>query len=132
MELHPSVVQKFCKLQGELLSALVRDQPNVRLPEDIRDLPVRGKVNADNTVWEFKRHGLGFTFEEERGGRVVSMHDCLPHSDVICSWRLLLYLESLGGRELQQDLIAAGLRSAATRGIVRLIGPDRFQLLQPE
>jgi len=128
MELHPSVLTEFCQTQAQLIAAFTRRYPQISLTPEVLDLPREGQIDVCGVSWTFQRHGAGLKFTSALDGRVIDMHQNLPRSDVIDAWRLLQYLESQGGGELEFSTVEKALSAAAKRMRLKAIGDQGYEV----
>ncbi|KQV55698.1 hypothetical protein ASC70_05925 [Caulobacter sp. Root343] len=127
MELHPSVLTQFCRTQAQLMAAFTSLYPGISFTQVVLDIPRQGRVDTDGAAWTFQRHGAGLRFTSAVDGRVVDMHQNLPRSDVIDTWRLLQYLESQGADELEFATVEKALGAAAKRLRLNAIGDQAYE-----
>lgn len=128
MELHPSVLTQFCQTQAQLIAALANLYPQISFTQEAVNLPREGRIDISGGSWTFQRHGAGLRFTSDVGGHVVDMHQNLPRSDVIDAWRLLQYLESQGGGELEFATVEKALSAAAKRLKLKAIGDQGYEI----
>jgi hypothetical protein len=127
MELHPSVLNRLCQAQAQLMAAFISRYPEISFTQEVLNLPCHGQIDIDGTTWTFQRHGAGLRFTSASDGRVVDMHQSLPRSDVIDAWRLLQYLESQGVGELEFAAVEEALNAIAERLGLKAIGYQKYE-----
>jgi uncharacterized protein DUF6896 len=116
-------VAEFLRLQDGLLRALHRSAGPALGHETPGMWPSAGELEVDGVRWSYRKHGLGYTFEETAGGRLVEAHDFITAPPFpIDAYRLQCYLESLGESEvsLGDQRFATADIHALQRGLAAL------------
>lgn len=121
-------------IQKKLLQAFFVENPRVADFKFLTDFPKSGVLKVDGEVWAYTKHGLGYSFSNERG-HVMDVHNHFGQSHVVDAHRLTEYLLSLKGAPAAfEDLYALvedGLVALQQRGLVKKIAdrPLAWELL---
>ena len=111
-------------IQKKLLRAFFVENPRAADFKFLTDFPKSGVLKVDGEVWAYAKHGLGYSFSNERG-HVMDVHNHFGQSHVIDAHRLTEYLLSLRGAPAAfEDLYALvedGLVALQQRGLVKKI-----------
>jgi hypothetical protein len=83
------------RLQRELIDSLAKKYPIVLDFESSHQFPNRGKVNCDNSVWEFRKYSEGYFFTDEKSHRELAMYRDFQNHNNLEAWRVYCYLNSI-------------------------------------
>jgi hypothetical protein len=90
------ILQQFVELQGQLIQALLSAFPGFSDLDHLTDFPQStGTLEAIDTKWEFRKHGIGFTFNDSKKKTVVNAHKWLSNPEFFDAYRISSYLASI-------------------------------------
>jgi hypothetical protein len=91
-----TILRQFVEQQSQLIKALLTSFPNFSDLDCLTDFPQSiGILEVMDTQWEFRKHGIGFTFSDTKGKTVIDMHKWLSNPDFFDAWRISSYLASI-------------------------------------
>lgn len=125
-------IRRYVELQRSLVDAFKQAYPDVTDWEFLLDAPRRGEVVARNEIWRFQRHGAGLSFQHA-DGVTVDPHRHVSIPEGFDAWRLLTYIESVGGspRYATEDQLESVLEALKIAGaLVSVADAELYRLVQ--
>ena len=84
----------FFQLQNELVEALFKAYPMAKDTKWLLDFPKSGRVQINDDVWSFSKHGAGIKFfmDGVNASKIVDVHNNISCPELADTWRLSQYL----------------------------------------
>jgi len=113
-------------IQRRLLQEFFVQNPNLIDFKLLADFPKSGVLTIDGESWTYKKHGLGYSFESERGDVIDAHNHFCKTSRAIDAHRLTQYLASLkrkSGDEIEglYSLLENGLKILEKKRVLKRI-----------
>jgi len=129
---------QFEALQDRLICGFFSQITGVSDFRFLTDFPKSGVLEIDGEVWVYKKHGLGYVFQE-RDGCIVDVHNSFERgSHVFDAHRLAEYVVSLNGGKMPDEIsglyskIEAALEDLEGGGVLRRVkaAPAAWKLVK--